>query len=124
MRIKHYLLILLVLLMIAFMQPLIVFLGNLLLIVAAGAYIYSDMTPEAQARYEHKLTDLLDRARHGLRSKRPSSQQLTPSRGGRLRRMLGGTPKHETRVEPATVESVQPERDSERVRTVSIDHDG
>lgn len=111
MRIKHYLLIMLVLLMIAFMQPLIVFLGNLLLIVAAAAYIYSDMTPEAQTRYEQKAGDLLDKVRHGLRSKRPPSQQLILTRGERLRRVLGSKSKPEVAEGTVTTDSSESGQD-------------
>ncbi len=93
MRVKHYFLILFILVVIAFFQPLIVFLGNLLVIVAAAAYIYSDMTPEAQDHYERRLMNALARARNSLRRNKAEIQPLEPHRGGRLSRILGRTPR-------------------------------
>jgi hypothetical protein len=89
MRIKHYLLIILTLILIAFFQPLVIFLGNLLVIVAAGAYIYSDMTPEAQDTYERKLADALGHVRRSLRGREAEVHQLPARRGSRLGRMFG-----------------------------------
>lgn len=93
MRFKHYLLITLTLIVIAFFQPLVIFLGNLLVIVAAGAYIYSDMTPEAQDAYERKLSETFGSIRRSLRGRRAEVHQLPVQRGSRLGRMFGrGSP--------------------------------
>lgn len=93
MRFKHYLLIALTLIVIAFFQPLVIFLGNLLVIVAAAAYIYSDMTPEAQDAYERKLSETFGSIRHSLRGRRVEVHELPAQRGSRLGRMFGrGTP--------------------------------
>ena len=69
MRWKHYLLIALTVLLIAFFQPFIVFLGNLIVIGAALAYVYSDMSPDAQDAYEQKFANWLQRIRHSLRGR-------------------------------------------------------
>lgn len=98
MRFKHYLLIALTLVVIAFFQPLVIFLGNLLVIVAAGAYIYSDMTPEAQDAYERKLGNTLGQIRRSLRGRRAEVHQLPAQHGSRLGRMFG-------RGGPATAEA-------------------
>jgi hypothetical protein len=99
MRIKHYLLIILTLILIAFFQPLVIFLGNLLVIVAAGAYIYSDMKPEAQDAYERKLTNALHKVRRSLRGRKAEVHQLPVGHGSRLSRMFGRSAPTET--EPA-----------------------
>ncbi|MDX1607355.1 MAG: hypothetical protein R3202_14275, partial [Candidatus Competibacterales bacterium] len=99
MRIKHYFLILLTLVVIAFFQPFVVFLGNLIVILAVGAYIYSDLTPEAQDAYEQKLGRGLAQVRHTLRRHKTPLQHIpTRQSGGRLRRLLGRSP----RQQPAT----------------------
>lgn len=69
MRWKHYLLIALTVLLIAFFQPFIVFLGNLIVIGAALAYVYSDMSPEAQDAYEQKFANWLKGIRQSLRGR-------------------------------------------------------
>jgi len=69
MRLKHYLLIALTVLLIAFFQPFVVFLGNLIVIGAALAYVYSDLSPEAQDAYEQKLANFLHGIRGSLRGR-------------------------------------------------------
>lgn len=88
MRIKHYLLIMLTMLVIAFLQPLVVFLGNLAVILAAGAYIYSDLPASVQDHYERRIARGLAELRHLLRRNQPAlSYQQRPHwvRSGRPR---------------------------------------
>lgn len=89
MRIKHYLLIILTVCLIAFFQPVVIFLGNLLVIVAAAAYIYSDMTPEAQDAYEQKLANALGQVRSSLRRRKAEVRDLAPAPKGKIRRLFG-----------------------------------
>ena len=88
MRIKHYLLIALTVLMIAFFQPFIVFLGNLIVIGCALAYVYSDMTPEAQDRYEQKLASYLQRFRQSLRRRGAARTEARMQKSSGIFRLL------------------------------------
>lgn len=72
MRIKHYLLIMLTMAVIAFFQPLVVFLGNLAVILGAGAYIYTDLPPTVQDHYERRIAWGLTQLRQLLRRNQPA----------------------------------------------------
>ena len=64
-KFRHLLLAVLALLMIAFMQPLMTFLGGLALLTGVGMLIFRDLPPPAQAALEQGLVTLLRRARGG-----------------------------------------------------------
>ena len=88
MRVKHYLLIALTILMIAFFQPFVVFLGNLIVIGCALAYVYSDMTPEAQDKYEQKIASYLQRFRQSLRGRGAARAEARMQKRSGLFRLL------------------------------------
>jgi len=75
-KIRHYLLLILVTAIIAFMQPLALLLGNLVLIFGVGALIYSDLRPETQDAWERKIVNWLKGLRFSLR-KSPTTQTKT-----------------------------------------------
>jgi hypothetical protein len=65
-KIRHILLALLALLAIAFMQPLVTFLGGLTLLIGAGAWIFRDLSPASQDAVERRVLSWLRRVRtHG-----------------------------------------------------------
>lgn len=78
MKIRHYLLVLLTLLTIAFAQPLVLFLGGLTLIGSVTAFIFSDLPPEKQDMWERKLNELIQRLLGNLK------KQPKPGRNGRV----------------------------------------
>ena len=88
MRLKHYLLLALAVLLIAFFQPFVVFLGNFIVIVGALAYVYSDLTPEAQDAYEQKLSDFFARIRSSLRGRGAARAQARMQKRSGIFRML------------------------------------
>ncbi|MFZ1828018.1 MAG: hypothetical protein WAW42_04470 [Candidatus Competibacteraceae bacterium] len=98
MKIRHALLALFAILAIAFMQPLVTFLGGLTLLLGAGALIFRDLPPTSQDAIEHRVLGWLRQARVNatpeveratVRRRRPpvvakepgSPLVLTPSRG-------------------------------------------
>ncbi len=62
-KFKHIFLIVLALLTLAFLQPLVMLIGALVIIVSVAAYVYSDMAPEAQHACEQQLLDWMARLR-------------------------------------------------------------
>lgn len=65
MKIRHILLGLLAMLAIAFMQPLMTFLGGLTLLISVGALIFRDMAPSDQDAVERRVMGWLRRVRAG-----------------------------------------------------------
>lgn len=63
MKIRHLLLAVLAVLAIAFMQPLVTFLGGLTLLLGVGALIFRDLTPAGQDAVERRVLGWLRRAR-------------------------------------------------------------
>ena len=63
MKIRHILLVVLAVLAIAFMQPLVTFLGGLTLLLGVGALIFRDLTPVGQDAVERRVLGWLRRAR-------------------------------------------------------------
>ncbi|HPF58750.1 MAG TPA: hypothetical protein P5149_12985 [Candidatus Competibacteraceae bacterium] len=63
MKIRHTLLMLLAILAIAFMQPLVFFVGGLTLLLIASAFIFRDLPPAAQDAVERYILGWLLRAR-------------------------------------------------------------
>ncbi len=63
MKIRHILLALCAVLAIAFMQPLVTFLGGLTLLLGAGALIFRDLSPASQDAVERRVFEWLRRAR-------------------------------------------------------------
>ena len=63
MKIRHILLAVLTMLAIAFMQPLMTFLGGLTLLIGVGALVFRDMSPSEQDAMERRVLGLLRRAR-------------------------------------------------------------
>ena len=63
MKIRHILLVLLAVLAIAFMQPLVSFLGGLTLLLGVGGLIFRDLSPASQDAMERRLLGWLRRAR-------------------------------------------------------------
>ncbi|MCP5158782.1 MAG: hypothetical protein H6975_05090 [Gammaproteobacteria bacterium] len=68
MKIRHTLLALLVLLAIAFMQPLVFFMGGLTLLFGVGALIFRDLSPTRQEAVENWILGWLRRARSNTAS--------------------------------------------------------
>ncbi len=64
-KIRHMLLALLAVLAIAFMQPLVSFLGGLTLLLGVGGLIFRDLSPASQDAVERRLLGWLRRARAG-----------------------------------------------------------
>ncbi len=65
MKIRHILFLLLALSAIAFMQPLVFFLGGLTLLLGVGALIYRDLSPTGQDAVERRVLGWLRRTRAG-----------------------------------------------------------
>ena len=65
MKIRHILFLLLALSAIAFMQPLVSFLGGLTLLLGVGAVIYRDLPPAGQDAVERRVLAWLRRTRAG-----------------------------------------------------------
>ena len=63
MKIRHVLLALLAVLSIAFMQPLVTFLGGLTLLLGAGTLIFRDLSPASQDKIERYVLGWLRQAR-------------------------------------------------------------
>ncbi len=63
MKIRHILLALLVVLAIAFMQPLVTFLGGLTLLLGVGGLIFRDLSPASQDAVERRLLGWLQQIR-------------------------------------------------------------
>ena len=66
MKIKHYLILILTLLSIAFLQPLILLLGGITLLGGMIAFVYADMPPESQRAWELRITGLLKQLQSAL----------------------------------------------------------
>ncbi|MCB1825370.1 MAG: hypothetical protein KDJ54_12640 [Candidatus Competibacteraceae bacterium] len=64
-KIRHLLFLLLALSAIAFMQPLVFFLGGLTLLLGVGALIYRDLSPAGQDAVERRVLGWLRRTRAG-----------------------------------------------------------
>ncbi len=82
MKIRHILLVVLAALTIAFLQPLVTFLGGLMLLVGTGALIFRDLTPAGQDALERRMLGWLRRARGGSiaeASRLPTSSRRLPS---------------------------------------------
>jgi hypothetical protein len=75
-KIRHLLLALLAGLMIAFMQPLVTFLGGLTLLLGVGALIFRDLTPHGQEVVERRILGWLRRARAEPGQMTTSSRQM------------------------------------------------
>lgn len=88
-KIRHILLVLLAVLAIAFMQPLVSFLGGLTLLFGAGVLIFRDLPPTSQDAVERRVLGWLRRARVGPAQEialpapphRPPSAALAEQRG-------------------------------------------
>ena len=63
MKFRHVLLALFAVLAIAFMQPLVTFIGGLTLLLGAGALIFRDLTPAGQDAVERRVLGWLRQAR-------------------------------------------------------------
>jgi hypothetical protein len=64
-KIRHILFGLFALLAIAFMQPLMTFIGGLTLLISVGALIFRDMSPSDQDAVERRVLGWMRRARAG-----------------------------------------------------------
>ena len=65
MKIRHILLAVLAVLAIAFLQPLVTFVGGLTLLLGVSALIFRDLTPVGQEAVERRVLGWLRRARGG-----------------------------------------------------------
>ncbi len=90
MKIRHIVLAALAMLAIAFLQPLVTFLGGLTLLLGVGALIFRDLTPVGQDAVEHRVLGWLRRARGGTAPE--SSRTPTLSRQVPLAPTEPGTP--------------------------------
>jgi len=75
-KIKHYLILILTLLSIAFLQPLILLLGGITLLGGVIAFIYADMPPESQRAWELRITGLFKQLQLAL-SRQPQPPNST-----------------------------------------------
>ena len=88
MKIRHIVLAALAMLAIAFLQPLVTFLGGLTLLLGVGALIFRDLTPVGQDAVERRVLGWLRRVRGGIaaESSRPSTSSrqfpLAPTEPG------------------------------------------
>lgn len=94
MKIRHILLALLVLLAIAFMQPLITFLGGLTLLIGVGMLIFRDLSPAVQDTVERRMLGWLRQARAG--------SWPEPKAPAVARDRLPGTPSNAPRIPKRT----------------------
>ena len=81
MKIRHIVLAALAMLAIAFLQPLVTFLGGLTLLLGVGALIFRDLTPVGQEAVERRVLGWLRRARGGAAtesSRTPASSRQFP----------------------------------------------
>ncbi len=76
MKIRHYLLLILTLLSVAFLQPLILLLGGITLLGGVIAFIYADMPPESQRAWELRITGLFKQLQLAL-SRQPQPPDAT-----------------------------------------------
>jgi hypothetical protein len=103
MRLKHYLILTLTVVMIGFFQPFVAFLGNLIVIGAALAYVYSDLAPEAQDVYEQRFANWLSGVRNSLRGRGEARQKARMESRSGIFRLL-----RRKKVSPATSASPAP----------------
>lgn len=98
MKLRHLLIALLALLTIAFMPPLVSFLGGLTLLLGAGALIFRDLPPASQEAVERYILGWLRRCRTrsapetGLMAATRSPQSLPGMPAERARRIRARTP--------------------------------
>lgn len=81
MKIRHLLIALAALLTIAFMPPLVSFLGGLTLVLGAGALIFRDLSPAGQEAAERHILGWLRRVRTG--GSASASELVTTTRSPR-----------------------------------------
>ena len=81
MKIRHLVIALLALLTIAFMPPLVSFLGGLTLVLGAGALIFRDLSPASQEGVERHILGWLRRVRTG--GSPPEPELVTTARSSR-----------------------------------------
>lgn len=93
MKIRHILLLLLAVLAIAFMQPLVSFLGGLTLLLGVGGLIFRDLSPANQDAMERRLLAWLRRAR-------ATGSPPTTSEQSNFHRRLPADPAESVAVEP------------------------
>jgi hypothetical protein len=105
-KIRHTVLALLAIMAIAFMQPLVFFVGGLTLLIGVGALIFRDLSPAGQEAVERRLLGWLRQARS-----RPTLKNIeSPT--------ANGPPSAMTTVKPVTQ---KPERIRRvRARTAAI----
>ena len=77
-KVRHILLALSALLAIAFMQPLVTFLGGLTVLLGVGALIYRDLSPAGQDALERRLLGWMRRARPEGSSPAPGGPLIMP----------------------------------------------
>ena len=64
---RHYLLILFAIIVVAFFQPFVLLVGNLVIVFGIAVYIYTDLTPEAQDELENRVASGMKNMRDYLR---------------------------------------------------------
>ena len=106
MKVRHILLAGLAVLAIAFLQPLVTFVGGLTLLLGVGALIFRDLPPVGQEAVERRVLGWLRRARGGAaesdRTSTAPRQIPTPAEPGlpgqrpRRIRTRGADPAHST----------------------------
>ncbi|MCB1918795.1 MAG: hypothetical protein KDJ28_02290 [Candidatus Competibacteraceae bacterium] len=119
MKIRHILLALVAILAIAFMQPLVFFVGGLTLLCGVGALIFRDLSPAGQDAVERRVLGWLRRARSNptqdielssvrRRSSSPDMSAAGPSppKSERIRRARARTPILQNDLVPDITESL------------------
>lgn len=76
MKIRHFVLLIVTIITIVFMQPLVLLLGNIALLTSVFAFIYSDLPPEKQEAWENRIVQFLKQLRSSLKNRTRRTKDL------------------------------------------------
>jgi hypothetical protein len=75
-KIRHFALLIVTIIIIVFMQPLVLLLGNIALLTSVFAFIYSDLPPEKQEAWENRIVQFLKQLRSSLKNRTRRTKDL------------------------------------------------